>query len=846
MSQRQKKSNFSAQKGGLSVQELKQMTAKRMGVGPPRPQAQPNQSMNSTFPSASSQHTRLLDPAETPHSALHFETHPSTHSIQSSGSSTNPLAHTTPIKLPSQHAPVPVSNGTHLNTVAAPVDKGLSVQELKALTRMRLAREAGSSHGPESHPKPMNTSVNPSTNDGRDGFHRAGSPPMDGMEFILRTSKKCVEDYMGAILHDVPSHQKPLPHSTMGHTPRSSSTSPTVESSSTGSESDYVMQSYNAKKYTSSRQFPPAGTVNPSYPAMPNKSDSYENDRAGPRRSRSNSLSSTERANYLDPFSVTSSSDFEPSLDRDHAGRERYHPDRYVNGSRRLEPSHHDRAYVENSAIDRKLQEYFRHDRQREAHADQEYFTNQNRIRSRHDYLPQHHEHMDHNRDPREHRDRQYDPQDHKRYQNGHHDQQESSSGVPNAVLHAKLLNLEQQQLERELRERDLREQHEVKYRHQRELQLRELQLREQHMRDQRRREQLLHAQQEREQQHREQQHREQQQREHRQREQQMREQQMREQQMREQLMREQHRRENAEREQQHKLRQEREEQQREQRHRERERLEEREFRDKRDVQTSRDEVVPPLTLEIPGSEDDSDSLPVRQEQRTMEGQQPQQLPQTSSKPLVAPLYEGNLRKMVMTKSVASNSGSVSGYDVTVSPTSDTLDTSLLPSGSPFRPTVVSVPDQSIVLPELQPSPPDSPRSMRHGSKRQLAVNCPAPVRMRSSSDINDLAFSVAESVLYSPTARSPANSLHKTMASSPSSASSSMDSPRGSFSAPSITSVSNSVNNSINNGGSGSVASGGGASVLDADLLMNQFSLDSNDEYTHSMVDMANSITEF
>jgi len=823
------------------------MTAKRMGAGPSHPQAQPNhhsqpnhQSMNSTFPSSSSQHNRLLDPSESQHSSQqHHEIHPTNHSA--GNSSTNPLAHTTPIKLPSQHTAVSVSNGTHLNTVATPVDKGLSVQELKALTRMRLAREAGSSHGPESHPVSMNNSANPSTSD---GFRRPVSPPIEGFEYV--PTKKSVEDYMGAVLHDVHSHKKPLTHHShpTGHAPRSSSTSPTVESSSTGSDSDYVMQSYNAKKYTSSRQYPP-GIGTSTYSSLPNSGDSYEIDRVAHRRSRSNSISSVEKNHYLDPFAVTTSSDYEPPhpLDRDRGGRERYHPDQHPNGngSRHVEQSYQDHNYIENSTIERKLQEYYRHDRQPQRQSqvslDQEYNTHQNRTRSRHDYLP--HRHDDHSRDPREHNDRPYHPHEHNRYQTGQHELHETSSaGVPSAVLHAKLLNLEQQQLERELRERelrerDIREQQQMKYRHQREQQVREQQLREQHMRDQRRREQLLHAQQEREKQHREQQQREHQHREQQLREQHMRDQQLRDMQKREQLLRE----------------REREQQQREHLHREQLGVE-REYREKTVVQTSHDEEVHPLTLEIPDSEDDSESGPVRQEleQQQQQSQPQQQLPIASTKPPVAPLYEGSLRKMVMTKSVANNTGNVSGYDVPVSTASDNLDTSLLPSGSPFRPAVETVPDHSLVLPELQPSPPDSPRSMRHGSRRQLSVNCPAPVRMRSSSDINDLAFSVAESVLLTPTAMSPASSMHKALASSPSSVSSSqrdsMDSPRGSFSAPSITSVSNSVSNS--NAGSGSVASGGGGSGLDVDLLMNQFSLDSNDEYTHSTVEMANSITEF
>ena len=54
----------------------------------------------------------------------------------------------------------------------------------------------------------------------------------------------------------------------------------------------------------------------------------------------------------------------------------------------------------------------------------------------------------------------------------------------------------------------------------------------------------------------------------------------------------------------------------------------------------------------------------------------------------------------------------------------------------------------------LEAHPPLSPfRSLR--TKKKLSIECPEPVRRRSTSDCNDLAFEVAEAVLNSPSASS-------------------------------------------------------------------------------------------
>lgn len=224
------------------------------------------------------------------------------------------------------------------------------------------------------------------------------------------------------------------------------------------------------------------------------------------------------------------------------------------------------------------------------------------------------------------------------------------------------------------------------------------------------------------------------------------------------------------------------------------------------------------------------------------------------------PLYESSdLRKMAMNKA-RTNSGYISGsnghgstghgnsgYDLPPSTSSlYNFDNSLLPSGSPFYPATSSSSTSSGAFTnppesELSFSPPTSPRSLRNSSRRPLSINCPAPVRIRSSSDSNDLAYAVAESVLLTPTAgMSPAASFRKGIASSPNSRRSSLcDSPRGSLSSANVTGIvgygQNNVagtgganSDTISNGGG---SSGGESSVLDVDRVMsNQFSLDSND----------------
>jgi len=54
-----------------------------------------------------------------------------------------------------------------------------------------------------------------------------------------------------------------------------------------------------------------------------------------------------------------------------------------------------------------------------------------------------------------------------------------------------------------------------------------------------------------------------------------------------------------------------------------------------------------------------------------------------------------------------------------------------------------------------QASPGSPQRSLRN--KKKLSIDCPAPVRHRSLSDCNDLAFEMAEAVLLSPAQNSPA-----------------------------------------------------------------------------------------
>lgn len=47
-----------------------------------------------------------------------------------------------------------------------------------------------------------------------------------------------------------------------------------------------------------------------------------------------------------------------------------------------------------------------------------------------------------------------------------------------------------------------------------------------------------------------------------------------------------------------------------------------------------------------------------------------------------------------------------------------------------------------------EPSPPGSPQRSFRG-KKKLVIDCPAPVRIRSSSDCNELAFEVCTSSLH-------------------------------------------------------------------------------------------------
>ena len=234
------------------------------------------------------------------------------------------------------------------------------------------------------------------------------------------------------------------------------------------------------------------------------------------------------------------------------------------------------------------------------------------------------------------------------------------------------------------------------------------------------------------------------------------------------------------------------------------------------------------LTLEIP-----PDAISVEQKGFSDDFSTGSNLDNISIKEISPPqsLYESSLRKLVLNKSM--NNGILS--DCTSSSSGpNPLDQSLLPSSSPFYPTTASNSSHSQSLPpELVPSPPDSPKSLRNLSRRPLSINCPAPVRMRSSSDSNDLAFSVAESVLLTPTAGSPATSFRKGIATSPSNTSTlsrrnSVDSVK-SIANVNITGIgygTEPTNPSNIVGSVCGVRSTGGST---------QFSLDSNDELSNS-----------
>lgn len=794
------------------------MTAKRMAEGGPRPQPTPqSQSLNNTFPTSTPQ-SRPYPTSSDPQRQRDLHPINQQGRVANGNGSSHFLSQSAPVKPP-------------INP--APVDNGLSVQELKALTRMRLARESGSgSITSQSTNAPTQHHLNGGGS--RSGFSNPSLPVTPPLE---RTpEKKCLEDYMGAALKT-----------------RSSSTSPTVESSSTGSDSDYVMQSYHAKKFTSPRS---SRGISSSFisshvagSSPPDYHDGIESN--GSHRSRSHSGGSVEKGSLLENLSML------PNSEHSRYQREHYHHEHGRDHSRDHSREHsrdrsrehsrdrsreHSHEHLHNDSVPSGgRQDYYHHDY---------HPGNQNghiRSRSSRDYIPQDFaregrsildlERLDYERE-------RLNARNESGFEGGRNEYIDHTRGIHHG-LHAKLLTLEQQQLERELRDREQREQFQQPHlQKQRELQ------REQQLRDQRRREHLLQSQQNREQQHREQQLLEQHHREQKLRDQRMRDQHQREQHLREQQLREQQLREKQAIDHQQREQQLRENQQREQ-----------ELKDQQlkklyqpAAETSRNH----LSVQIPESFDDDsissvqshpDQFKVDEDERQ---QQRHQQPvsdehSTSNKQHVAPHHESSLRRMVLTKSM---SGNISSYDIPVS-SSGTVDNSLLPSGSPFRPAVSSGAESPLfaALPDLQPSPPDSPRSLRNGNRKPLSVTCPAPVRLRSSSDINDLAFSVAESVLLTPTAMSPANTFHKGPL-SPSSKSSSrrnsIDSPRGSLSL-ATPSGNDSLSNSIGHCCSGSLASGGGnSSVLDVDMLMmNQLSLDSNDEYTHSTVEMANSITD-
>ena len=196
------------------------MTAKRMAEGGPR--SQPPPTLNSTFPPTSS-HNRTF-PSPDPHisSQAHNEQQP-----VPSGSGSGVQEAT---NHPGQRSTAPIP--------PAPADKGLSVQELKALTRRRLARQFGGSTVP-----PINTNTNTNTKpptgaSNRNSFHPSMTyPPMDTP---VSPDKKSIEDYALPSHH----HQQQEPHENLsflhslhgGLKTRSGSTSPTVDSCSTGSD----------------------------------------------------------------------------------------------------------------------------------------------------------------------------------------------------------------------------------------------------------------------------------------------------------------------------------------------------------------------------------------------------------------------------------------------------------------------------------------------------------------------------------------------------------------------------------------------------------------------------------
>lgn len=185
--------------------------------------------------------------------------------------------------------------------------------------------------------------------------------------------------------------------------------------------------------------------------------------------------------------------------------------------------------------------------------------------------------------------------------------------------------------------------------------------------------------------------------------------------------------------------------------------------------------------------------------------------------------HDSSLRKMVLNKTVHNNNSH--------GETNCEIDSSLLPSNSPFCPSSMSGSSQAgangLSPPDLEPSPPASPRSFRNAMRKPLSLSCPAPLRRRSSSDCNDLAQSVAESVLLTPTTQSPAASFRKG-ALSPSSRSSSRSGLGVMFSE---------IHRSDTNAND-SVASGGTNSLIDSDnpQMTNLYSLDSNDEFLNGL----------
>eukprot|EP00604_Paraphysomonas_vestita_P003524 CAMPEP_0174820056 /NCGR_PEP_ID=MMETSP1107-20130205/3618_1 /TAXON_ID=36770 /ORGANISM="Paraphysomonas vestita, Strain GFlagA" /LENGTH=684 /DNA_ID=CAMNT_0016034635 /DNA_START=156 /DNA_END=2210 /DNA_ORIENTATION=+ len=84
----------------------------------------------------------------------------------------------------------------------------------------------------------------------------------------------------------------------------------------------------------------------------------------------------------------------------------------------------------------------------------------------------------------------------------------------------------------------------------------------------------------------------------------------------------------------------------------------------------------------------------------------------------------------------------------------------------------ISTPPLNPLFPYVSPSvtdlsPPGSPQRSFRG-KKKLSIDCPAPVRIRSSSDCNELAYEMAEAVLNSPGPNSPMNGSSKPIWSDP------------------------------------------------------------------------------